>query len=483
MTIILLNPAEAGSAPGVGSGAAVTAGNSGGSGGNAYDTVTATGGSPLYSTAQAMHGTFSYLFSTGAASTLSLNWTTALGGSFAALGGRAYIFPTSFTVGNMIARGRDGSANQIFRVVTDTAGHIVLRVGTGNTLVGTGANAMSTSTWYRLEWFINVGASATVTLNAYLGDSTTLFDQVTSASANTGVANIAEMNFGVFTSTASVPTTYLDGLAVSTGSMPGPEGVWNPAGLSRRNLILLASPARHTRLQPSPPAPAVAQTWIPGFLDPAGPRPRGLTGRRRSSWSTPSPATAPVVVAVIPQFIDPAGPRPRRTAQRRGLFFTVPPQRPGFVPPFMDPAGPRPRRSQPRRGTFFPTPTGRPGIVPGLLQPDRPRRTGAARRSRFDPPWSASTVAAPTIVPRVATRRRPAPPVRRGRFAPLAAAQGIAVVLAGGLFSSTTATAGVATSTATAGTDSTAAAAGTTSATGTAGLASSTSTAGMVSSP
>jgi hypothetical protein len=233
-TIILANGAEAGSAPGVGTGAAVTAGNSGGSGGNAYDTVT---GTPTYSTAQAWHGTFAYLFGTTTAATQSLNWTAALGGSFSALGGRAYLNATSFSVGSMICRGRDGSANQVFRIVTDPTGKITLRVGTSNTLVGTGANSMSLNTWYRAEWFINVAASAQVDVQVYAGDSSTLFDSVSSATANTGVANIAEMNMGVFTSTASVPNYYLDGLAISTGSFPGPEGIWTPpSALARRSL-------------------------------------------------------------------------------------------------------------------------------------------------------------------------------------------------------------------------------------------------------
>lgn len=211
--MLLANTAEGGTNT-----TAVTAGNSGGSSGNAYDTVT---GAPTFSTTQAAHGSLSYSFSTSTAATLSLNWTTSVG-SVAVVAGRAYLYATSFTVGSMICRGRDNTSAQIFRILTDTTGKITLRVGTGNTLVGTGASSMSVNTWYRIEWVINVAASAQVDVRVYLGDSTTLFDSVSSSTANTGTLNVAEMNIGVFTSTASVPQYYLDDIAVSDGSFPGP---------------------------------------------------------------------------------------------------------------------------------------------------------------------------------------------------------------------------------------------------------------------
>jgi hypothetical protein len=205
----------------------VTSGNSGSTSGNAFDTVT---GSPTFSTTQAMGGTLAYSFITAGAATWSLNWTTALGGSFATISGRVYIYCTSFTVAPLIARGRDGSANQVFRIVTDTSGHIVLRVGTGNTLVGTTTAAMSTNTWYRVEWTINVGTSSQVDVWFYAGDGTSAADHITSATANTGTGNIAELNYGIFTSTASVPQFYLDDLAVSNGAAPGPARISGSAG-------------------------------------------------------------------------------------------------------------------------------------------------------------------------------------------------------------------------------------------------------------
>lgn len=214
--MLLANTAEGGTNT-----TTVTAGNSGGTSGNAFDTVT---GAPTFSTTQAAHGTLSYSFSTTTASTLSLNWTTSLG-SNTVIAGRAYLYATSFSVGSFICRGRDGSAVQVFRIVTDTTGKITLRVGSGNTLVGTGANSMSVNTWYRIEWVINVAASAQVDVRVYLGDSATLFDSVSSASANTGTSNDVETNVGIFTSTASVPQYYLDDIVVSNASFPGPAVV------------------------------------------------------------------------------------------------------------------------------------------------------------------------------------------------------------------------------------------------------------------
>jgi hypothetical protein len=205
--VLLRNNAE-----GQPSGTTVTAGNSGGGSGNAFDSVT---GTVTFDNAVLVKTGNAYLFSTTTAATASLNLTTSLGGTFARLAGACYFNSTAFTVGNMICRLRDNAANQIARIVTDTAGHIQLRVGTANTLVGTGSVAMSTGTTYRIEFDITVGASAPVSVTVYVGDSLTVFDSVSSATANTGTANIAEINWGVFTSTASVPAYRLDEVATS----------------------------------------------------------------------------------------------------------------------------------------------------------------------------------------------------------------------------------------------------------------------------
>jgi hypothetical protein len=214
--VLLANTAEGGT-----NGNTVTAGTSGGASGNAFDTVT---GAPLFSSTQAAHGTLAYGFTTTTAATLSLNWTTSVG-SVAVVAGRADLYASSFSVGSMICRARDGTAAQIFRIITDTTGKISLRVGAANTLVGTGANSMSVNTWYRIEWVINVAASAQVDVRVYPGDSTTLFDSVTSSTANTGTSNAVEVNVGVFTSTASVPQYYLDDIVISDGTFPGPAVV------------------------------------------------------------------------------------------------------------------------------------------------------------------------------------------------------------------------------------------------------------------
>jgi hypothetical protein len=297
----LRNPLE-----GVSSGTVITGGpgNSGASG-TAFDSVT---GAPTYDNTVLVKSGNAAAFTSTVAATVSLNWTTALGGSFARLAGVCYFQSTSFSVANMVVRLRDGSGNQIARIVTDTSGHVVLRVNTGNTLIGTTTAAMSTGTTYRIEWDITSGATAPVAVYLYLGDSTTLLDSVTSASANSGAASIGEINWGIFTSTASVPLFRLDELAVSDAAgligptIPTPAPMLWPLPtvaylvvplrpvISRSSLIdVVAAP-------PGAPVPLVVTT--PGrLLLPAQPI------LSRSSLvdvpALPTPAPKPVVSTVL----------------------------------------------------------------------------------------------------------------------------------------------------------------------------------------
>lgn len=301
-------------------------------GGTAFDSVT---GSPTYDSTLVKSGT-SGQFTTTAAATVSCNWIAALGGTYARLAGCVYFSSTSFSAANMIVRLRDGTGNQIARIVTDTSGHVVLRINTGNTLVGTGSVAMSTGTNYRIEWDITSGAAAPVAVYVYLGDSTTLLDSVTSASANSGSANIAEVNWGIFTNTASVPAFQLDEPAVSDAAgligplLPTPRPIlsslYRPTLLPARAVISRSSLVDVVVIPPGAPAPVVSTV----AARPAIPA-RPLISRS-SLVDVPVPppgAPAPLVVTVS------ATPRtPARAVVSRAPIIPVPgePLLPGTLP-------------------------------------------------------------------------------------------------------------------------------------------------------
>lgn len=87
------------------------------------------------------------------------------------------------------------------RVRLHSDGKLSLWSGTGTTQIGsTGTYALSTGTWYRLEWIINTGSSATMTLKVYDDNDTTqtLLDTV-SGTGNLSTSNAATLVLGKHT--------------------------------------------------------------------------------------------------------------------------------------------------------------------------------------------------------------------------------------------------------------------------------------------
>jgi hypothetical protein len=163
-------------------GQAVTVANSA-AGGTPFSTVDTGVGVPVYSTAQAAHGTCSVTL-TGSVGTTGeyASWTNVVAPT-APLFVRAYIKMTALPSG-------DNGTVRFLRFATGAqiGGYVAINDATpgpqgtvaledGNTAhLGVSATALAVNTWYRIEVeFDNVTQSMTARL--YVGDSTTLLEQ------------------------------------------------------------------------------------------------------------------------------------------------------------------------------------------------------------------------------------------------------------------------------------------------------------------
>src|SRR5258706_6688481 len=156
--MLLTNSAEGGT-----SGTNVTTGNSGGASGNAWDLVTATGGTAgiiTFDNAHAAHGALGYNLSIGVtAAECYLQWLASLGGTFATLYSRAYVYLTANpgATFKLIRFLTAGSANG---GVTITSAGKLATLNAAGTAIATSTNSVPLNQWFRVEF--DSTASATV---------------------------------------------------------------------------------------------------------------------------------------------------------------------------------------------------------------------------------------------------------------------------------------------------------------------------------
>lgn len=214
----LLNTAEGGSDE-----TDVSVANSGGASGNAWDTVT-IGASAIckYDTAQSALGSLSYRIATGASSVTSfLLWDTSFG-TPARVWGRLYFRLSANNVNRSFARFRATSV-QIVRINMSSTGKLELR-NSANTVVATSTTTLATGTWYRVEYDVTPGTTATNTLNLYLGDSKVLTETLTATSDYSTQTVVAEVAFGQVFAAINMADMWLDGIDFNDVGFPGPAG-------------------------------------------------------------------------------------------------------------------------------------------------------------------------------------------------------------------------------------------------------------------
>ncbi len=105
---------------------------------------------------------------------------------------------------------QNSSATSVYRVGI-TAGHLLVLTNLITTTAQTGANALAADTWYRLELTMLVdNAAGALTLNAYVGDSLTVYDTLTITGEDTLTTNIQRLRMGLTVASSNDWDFYFD---------------------------------------------------------------------------------------------------------------------------------------------------------------------------------------------------------------------------------------------------------------------------------
>lgn len=207
---------------GLTAGTAITAGNSGGPAGRAFDNVT---GTVAYDTAQAHTATLSAKVSMAAGTTSQVRWLNAAdqAGNVGYI--RFYLYLTSLPSANLsVAYITDHSSAFLMRVRIRTTGVVDL-IDQNVAVMGTTVGAVATGRWVRIE--------AKVTCSATTGqgevrvyndaDSTTATEDLTTTAVwNTGATRPGGGRWGGVTTAASSDIFWIEDVATSDSNWIGP---------------------------------------------------------------------------------------------------------------------------------------------------------------------------------------------------------------------------------------------------------------------
>jgi hypothetical protein len=198
------------------SGTTITAANSGGASGDAFDIVL-TGGSftNAFSNAQAMHGTLSLRQAGGSASQAHFRWDFAP--AVDRMFFRFYFRTPTISTARSLVQLRVSSA-QVLRVALSGSALVVNDAANGLLDTSTG---LSGNTWYRVEGDVQQ-STGNVTINIYAGDSLTTLDVLTATGASIGTADYEEIRFGQIANATGLPDLFFDSLDANDVGLPGP---------------------------------------------------------------------------------------------------------------------------------------------------------------------------------------------------------------------------------------------------------------------
>lgn len=306
------------SAEGGTNGAGITAGNSGGASGDAFESVSlGAGATAVYDNTQAHSGSLSAKLATGgSAADCSLNYGTALGAQTQVFY-RAYVWMSANPAGNhrLFDAWDSGSGQLCFAVYLTTTGKL-MSVNTAGSTIQTTTASVNLSAWSRIETML-VGDATTGQVEVKLynspGSSTPTETITSAANQNTrGSAN----NYRFGSAGDPMPagrTLWLDDLGISTTGYLGPTAsavTLTPAAASwsanavtpvPQPVVLALTPATGswsaTALAPAPqpvtvPLTAAAAAWSALPLT-AIPQPAAVTLSPADALWTAVPLTLP----------------------------------------------------------------------------------------------------------------------------------------------------------------------------------------------
>jgi hypothetical protein len=206
----------------------VTAANSGGTSGDAYQSTSSTGATLISDNTHAAHGTQSVKIATTSSATAFVTWTLTASGTWWF---RVYFWVDSITAATnpsiMRFRGTTDTV-QCIRVTFDATAHLQIR-NTSNSVVSTMTAAFTLSQWNRVEGFCTPGNGTTTgasDIKLFVADNGT---PVTNGTLSTtgqnygSVTNIDAVSFGQLVAFTSLPAEWMDDFAVSNVAFVGPQ--------------------------------------------------------------------------------------------------------------------------------------------------------------------------------------------------------------------------------------------------------------------
>lgn len=218
--VTLVNNAEGGT-----SGTQVTADNSGGASGNAFDVVNiGTGATGIYDSTVAAHGGLSYAFATGSTAGLArVQWNTSMG-TQNEVWYRAYLYFNSYPAASVRVANQDQGVIACAVIVVLPTGKLQIRTGAAGAQTLTTTNAIPLHQWFRIEGFtIGSATAGQVQLKLFENaDSATPDETQTSAPTINTYGAMNHYNFGVSTNTANVAEYWEDDLAITNVGYLGP---------------------------------------------------------------------------------------------------------------------------------------------------------------------------------------------------------------------------------------------------------------------
>lgn len=193
-------------------GTAVTTANSSVSG----DAFTLVGGSPVYDTTHASHGSYALKMP---ASATSLN--VVFGAAHAPLGGTSYAarFYLYFTalpgVASTLWRTNAASSALLTRINITAGGLFTLQYNNGSTVTAwTSSVTVPINQWVRVEVYTVLGASGQVQAAFYAGDATTPLDAGGASGVTINSGPLVAATFGKYGSDTYVTDFWFDDLAL-----------------------------------------------------------------------------------------------------------------------------------------------------------------------------------------------------------------------------------------------------------------------------
>jgi fibronectin type 3 domain-containing protein len=201
-------------------GTAITAANSGGGSGNAFNTVSCSAGTLTYNAQSAAHGSESALATPGT-NTCYVQWSksiTAVGEAY----GRAYVNFSADPTGTVVLlKALSSSSVRDVQVSLSKTGKLSVTDANGTTQV-TFTQSIPLNSWVRLEWHLISATNGTFELRMYSADSTTPIESHLLTGINTGTS-IGTYQIGALSSVSGgLGTTIgLDNLAYGTSGWLG----------------------------------------------------------------------------------------------------------------------------------------------------------------------------------------------------------------------------------------------------------------------